>query len=97
MEGRRIWQESPRGDLERHLRSVETLLGAKRTELLTRLERLPFGHELTLVLISGERVSGRLRGCNGIKVVFTDGRTVRVRAIQSLSTHEHDAEANQSA
>jgi hypothetical protein len=59
------------------------MLGAKRTELVSRLERLPLGQT-----VNGERLRGKLRDCNGIKVVMTDGRSVPVRTVQGVSTSD---------
>ncbi|MEA2425272.1 MAG: hypothetical protein QOH13_1682 [Thermoleophilaceae bacterium] len=64
------------------------MLGAKRTELVSRLERLPLGQTVTLQLVNGERLRGKLRDCNGIKVVMTDGRSVPVRTVQGVSTSD---------
>lgn len=81
----------PAADLNSQFKSVEDLLGSKRAELTTRLQRLRFGQEVTLELASGERCHGLLRGCNGVKVVLIDGTAIPVAQIRSLTVHERGA------
>ena len=73
------------GDLASQFRNVEELLGSRRAELTTRLQRMRFGQRLSLELNGGERVSGRLRGCNGVRIVMSDGRSIPIASVRALS------------
>ena len=84
MRGRRDREQGVGGDLSSQFRSVEALLGSKRADLTGRLQRMRFGQELTLELIGGEELRGCLRGCNGVKVVLVDGRSVPVARIREV-------------
>jgi hypothetical protein len=74
-----------RRDLSSQFRSVEELLGSKRAQLTTRLQRMRFGEEISIELVGGQRVKGFLRGCNGVRVVLIDGTSLAVAAIRSVS------------
>jgi hypothetical protein len=80
-----------RRDLSSQFRSVEELLGSKRAELTTRLQRMRFGQQISIELVGGQRVKGFLRGCNGVRVVFIDGTSVAVAAIRSVTSSDGEA------
>ncbi len=72
------------GGRDREAGDVEYLLGAQRGELISTLQRLGFGKRVTFELNGGERVAGRLRGCDGVRAVLISGTVVQVAAIKRV-------------
>ena len=86
--------DGSRRDLSSQFRSVEELLGSKRAELTTRLQRMRFGQQISMELVGGQRVEGFLRGCNGVRVVLIDGTSVAVAAIRSVTSPRGEVSAD---
>jgi hypothetical protein len=78
---RRVWER----DLTSQFRSVEQLLGAKRAEMIARLQRMRFGQSVSIELIGGGRIDGFLRGCNGVRAVLIDGTSVAISRIRDVT------------
>lgn len=73
--------------LGEQMRSVERLLGARRMDTVVRLQRLRFGQPLTLHLVSGETARGGFRGCSGVKIFLTDGRSFPLATVRHFDYH----------
>jgi hypothetical protein len=58
--------------------------------MIARLQRMRFGQPVSIELISGRRVEGFLRGCNGVRAVLIDGTSVAVASIRSIATRSGD-------